>query len=114
VDQLDRGLARKLTLVCAPAGLGKTSVLADWSQQCAPGVGWLSLDAGDNDPVRFWRYIVAALDRVRPGVTARVDPLLGSPGLASFEGLVTQVINELAAEPDELLRRGSGGVVTFG
>jgi ATP/maltotriose-dependent transcriptional regulator MalT len=103
VDRLDDGLARKLTLVCAPAGFGKTSVLADWCQRRAARVGWLSLDGGDNDPVRFWRHVVAALDRVRPGIAARVAPLLGSPGLASFDGLVTTVINELAAEPDELL-----------
>lgn len=103
VDQLTAGLARRLTLVCAPAGFGKTSVLAEWSQQRAPRVGWVSLDPGDNDPVRFWRYVVAALDLGRPGLAARVAPLLGVPGQASFDGLVTTVVNEVAAEPDELL-----------
>jgi LuxR family transcriptional regulator, maltose regulon positive regulatory protein len=103
VDRLDDGLARKLTLVSAPAGFGKTSLLADWSQRRASHVGWLSLDAGDNDPVRFWRHVAAALDRARPGIAGRVAPLLGSPGLASFEALVTTLVNELAAEPDERL-----------
>ena len=56
VDRLDDGLARELTLICAPAGFGKTSLLADWSQRNERRVGWLSLDAGDNDPVRFWRH----------------------------------------------------------
>jgi transposase len=99
----DGGLARSLTLVCAPAGFGKTPLLADWSQQRTQRVGWLSLDAGDNDPVRFWRHVVAALDGVRPGIVERVSPLLGPPAPASFEGLVTTVVNELAADPDELL-----------
>jgi LuxR family maltose regulon positive regulatory protein len=101
-DQLDQGLARTLTLVCAPAGFGKTSVLADWSQRHAPRVGWLSLDAGDNDPVRFWGHIAAALDQVRPGIAERAAPLLGSAP-TSYEGLVTTVVNELAGEPDDVV-----------
>jgi LuxR family transcriptional regulator, maltose regulon positive regulatory protein len=103
VDRLNRGRAASLTLVCAPAGFGKTSVLADWSRLHAPRVGWLSLDTGDNDPVRFWRHITAALNGLRPGIAARVAALLGSPGLVSFDGLVTTIVNELAADPDELL-----------
>ena len=101
-DQLDQGLARTLTLVCAPAGFGKTSVLADWSERHAPRVGWLSLDAGDNDPVRFWGHIAAALDQVRPGIAERAAPLLGSAP-TSYEGLVTTVVNELAGEPDDVV-----------
>jgi LuxR family maltose regulon positive regulatory protein len=68
-------------------------------------VAWLALDAGDNDPARFWRHVVAALDRVRPGLAGRVSPLLGPPSPRSFEGLVTAVINELPADPgpDEVL-----------
>jgi Cyclic nucleotide-binding domain len=61
VDRLDDGLARELTLISASAGFGKTSLLADWSQRGERRVGWLSLDAGDNDPVRFWRHAIAAL-----------------------------------------------------
>ena len=64
-------------------------------------MAWLSLDAGDNDPARFWRHAVAALDRVRPGIAERVGPLLGPPAPSSFEGLVTALINELAAQPGE-------------
>jgi LuxR family transcriptional regulator, maltose regulon positive regulatory protein len=101
-DQLDKGLARTLTLVCAPAGFGKTSVLADWSQRHAPRVGWLSLDAGDNDPVRFWGHVAAALDQVRPGMAERAAPLLGSAP-TSYEGLVTTVVNELAGEPGDVV-----------
>jgi LuxR family transcriptional regulator, maltose regulon positive regulatory protein len=100
---LDDGLARGLILVSAPAGSGKTALLAEWAPRRP--VAWLSLDAGDNDPVRFWRHAAAALDRVRPGIAGRALPLLGPPPPSSFEGLVTVLVNELAAEPDQ------GGVV---
>ena len=105
MQALDEGLARRLILVCAPAGFGKTALLADWARRGDRPVAWLSLDAGDNDPARFWRHAVAALDRARPGIGERVGALLGPPAPASFEGLVTALINELAAEPgqDELL-----------
>ena len=96
---LGEGLARGLVLVCAPAGFGKTVLLADWVRSGDRRVAWLSLDAGDNDPVRFWRHMVAALDRARPGIGERVAPLL-SPLPSSFDGLVTALINELA-EPGE-------------
>jgi LuxR family maltose regulon positive regulatory protein len=61
-------------------------------------VAWLSLDEGDNDPARFWRHVVAALDRARPGVAGRVGALLGPPAPPSFEPLLAALINELAAE----------------
>ncbi len=95
-QQLDAGLGRGLVLVCAPAGYGKTVLLADWAQRGPRLAAWLSLDAGDNDPARFWRHAIAALDRVRPGIGERVGPLLGPPAPQSFDGLVTTLINELA------------------
>ena len=105
VQALDEGLARRLILVGAPAGFGKTALLAGWARRGDRPVAWLSLDAGDNDPVRFWRHAVAALDRARPGIGERVGALLGPPAPASFAGLVTALINELAAAP------GDGGVL---
>ena len=101
VAALDEGLARGRVLVCAPAGFGKTALLADWARGDGRPVAWLGLDGGDSDPARFWRYAVAALDRARPGLAGRVGPL--PPG--SVEGLVTTLINELAADPgpDEVL-----------
>ena len=100
-ERLDAELGRGLVLVCAPAGYGKTVLLANWAQRAQFPVAWLSLDAGDNDPARFWRHAVAALDRVRPGVAGRVGPLLGPPAPPSFEPLVTALINELAAQPGD-------------
>ena len=101
VEALDEGLARRLILVCAPAGFGKTALLAHWARRGDHPVAWLSLDEADNDPVRFWRHAVAALDRAQPGIAERAGPLLGPPAPSSFEGLVTALINELAARPAE-------------
>jgi LuxR family transcriptional regulator, maltose regulon positive regulatory protein len=105
VQALSEGLARGRVLVCAPAGFGKTALLADWVCDGGRPVAWLGLDAGDSDPARFWRYVVAALDQARPGLAERVGPLLGPPSPRTFEGLVTALVNELAAQPgpDEVL-----------
>ena len=103
VQALEEGLARQLVLVCGPAGFGKTALLAHWAQSGGHPVAWLSLDAADNDPVRFWRHAVGALDRMCPGVGDGVGPLLSLPPSASFEGLVTALINELAAESGDKL-----------
>ncbi len=96
--RLDEGLVRGLILAAAPAGYGKTVLLADWARRGEFPAAWLSLDAGDNDPARFWRHAVAALDRARPGTGERVAPLLGPPAPTSFQGLVTALINDLAGE----------------
>jgi len=96
--RLDEGLAGGLILACAPAGYGKTALLADWARRGEHPLAWLSLDAGDNDPARFWRHAVAALDRSRPGIGDRVAPLLGQPAPSSFQGLITALINDLAGE----------------
>ena len=82
VQALGEGLARGRVLICAPAGFGKTSLLADWARGGGRPVAWLGLDAGDNDPARFWRYVVAALDQAQPRIAERLGPLLGPPGSA--------------------------------
>ena len=99
-QRLDEGTERGLVLACAPAGYGKTVLLAEWVRRSRHPVAWLSLDAGDNDPARFWRHAVAALDRVRPGISERMSPLLGPPPPPSFEPLVTALINEIAGQSD--------------
>src|SRR5689334_15987587 len=67
LDRLAEALTGGLTVVCAPAGFGKTALLADWARRSGRPVAWLSLDAGDNDPVRFWRHVAASLGGVREG-----------------------------------------------
>jgi LuxR family transcriptional regulator, maltose regulon positive regulatory protein len=102
-ERLTEATSLELVLVCTPAGFGKTSLLGDWARRSQRPVTWLSLDQGDNDPARFWRHVAAALDRVRPGVAEQLAGLLGPPTPPSFEGLVTALINELAAQPDQVL-----------
>ena len=73
VERLHRGLHRRLTLVAAPAGWGKTSLLAEWiADGGRAAVAWLSLDEDDNDPARFWAYVAAALRRAGLEVPGRV------------------------------------------
>ena len=68
LERLRAATGREFVLVCAPAGFGKSTLLAEWVKGDRRPVAWLSLDEGDNDPVRFWRHIAAAMDRARPGV----------------------------------------------
>jgi LuxR family maltose regulon positive regulatory protein len=77
---LQAGLQAKLCLLDAPAGFGKTTLLAQWSAAAGGGrVAWVSLDEGDNDPTRFWVYVVEALRTVEPGVgTAALQALRGA------------------------------------
>src|SRR5262249_40797840 len=99
--RLAEGIGRGLTVVGTPAGFGKTTMLGDWARRSGRPVAWLSLDAGDNAPARFWRYLAAALERVRPGTDAPVIALLRSAQRPPLEAVATAVINELTALPEE-------------
>jgi LuxR family maltose regulon positive regulatory protein len=103
LSQLDHARSRGLGLVSAPAGFGKTALLADWCRRVTTPVVWLSLDPGDNDPARFWRHVAAGFAEVRPDVARRVAPMLGSPDPMSFDGLVAALVNLLAADPRDVL-----------
>ena len=98
-QRLDERLAQGLVLVCAPAGYGKTVLLADWARRGRRPAAWLSLDAGDNDPARFWRHAVAALDRVVPGNRRAGRPAARPACPCRSRRLVTALINELPPSP---------------
>jgi LuxR family maltose regulon positive regulatory protein len=100
LDRLEEGAARELTLVSAPAGFGKTSLLGEWARHSPTPVTWLSLDDGDNDPVRFWRHLAAALDRVHQGVGEPITALLRGPQ-PPLEAVTIAAVNELATRPGE-------------
>jgi LuxR family transcriptional regulator, maltose regulon positive regulatory protein len=102
LERLTEGTAGALTLVCAPAGFGKTSLLGDWARRSQRPVVWLSLDGGDSDPARFWRYVAAALDELRPGVGQRVDALFQG-GQPPLEAVLTVLVNQLATEPEQVV-----------
>jgi LuxR family maltose regulon positive regulatory protein len=87
-----------LTLVSAPAGFGKTTVVAEWFAD-DPRTAWLSLDRRDDDPVVFWRYVVAALDTADPRAGAGAGALLGS-GPVPVEAVVATLLNDVAALDD--------------
>jgi len=68
IEQLNEGLVGKLTLISAPAGFGKTTLVSEWIASCGMPVAWLSLDKGDNDPARFISYLVKALQTIQTGI----------------------------------------------
>ena len=99
-ERLHRGLDSKLMLVSAPAGFGKTTLLAEWLDAPAGSgreraTAWLSLDQNDNDPATFWTYVVAALRTAMPGVGANTLALLQEAQPAPVRLLLTTLINEL-------------------
>jgi LuxR family transcriptional regulator, maltose regulon positive regulatory protein len=98
--RLDEGLrlGRRLTLVCAPPGFGKTTLLRDWADACRRRVVWLSVDEGDNDPATFVRYLLAGLGQVDERVAARCLGLQGTP-----QAQLVALINALAAAAGEVL-----------
>ena len=102
IQRLDQGMAREVVLVCTPAGFGKTTLLAGWAADARWPVAWLSLDPEDNDPARFWRYVVAALDRVAGGTSEHMLPLLSPPSVMSSRIVVTALVNQLQVAPEEL------------
>jgi LuxR family transcriptional regulator, maltose regulon positive regulatory protein len=96
---------RKLTLVCAPAGWGKSTLLSEWggSPDESRPFAWLSLDPADGDPVRFWSYAIGALRSVRPGFGAAPLDSLRAAGSDLVDVVVAPLINELAALPEPLV-----------
>ena len=96
IERLNAGLDRKLTLVSAPAGFGKTTLLSEWVDRCVRPVAWLSLDKGDNDLTRFLAYLIAALQTLHKDLGESILPLLQSPHPPSLEVLLARLINEIA------------------
>ena len=96
-DQIGRAASATLTLVSAPAGFGKTTVMTELaSRSDGARIAWLSLDAADNDPVTFWTYVIEAIDRAAPGlVTGARSSLTGAE--ISVDAVVTRLLNGLAA-----------------
>jgi LuxR family maltose regulon positive regulatory protein len=95
-ERLNEGLRRRLTLVSAPAGFGKTTLIAEWVGECGLPVAWLSLDEADGDPGRFLSYLVAAIRTVVPGAGEAVLGLLGAPQPPPVELALTPLVNDLA------------------
>ncbi len=124
LDRLQQGFQGKLTLICAPAGFGKSTLLSAWvaserletggwrlvgsspvssPQPPASRVAWLSLDAGDSDPTRFLTYLVAALQTIAPTIGTGVMAVLQGPQPPPAETILTALLNEMSALPDHVV-----------
>jgi len=114
IERLNEGLSsgRKLTLISASAGFGKTTLVSEWvagpwhlqpGQVCERPVAWLSLDEGDNDPACFLAYLVAALHTIAANIGAGVLAALQSSPPPSTASLLAALLNEIAALPDNFI-----------
>jgi LuxR family maltose regulon positive regulatory protein len=97
LELLDQGLNARLTLVSAPAGFGKTTLVSSWLAEGTFPTAWVSLDTGDNDPTRFVSYLIAALRKISPGVGVAAQAQLQSPQPPPLESVLTMLINALCA-----------------
>jgi LuxR family maltose regulon positive regulatory protein len=98
VALLDSGQQHQFTLLHAPAGFGKTTLVAQWIAHCQVPTAWLSLDSGDNDPVRFWSAVIAACQRLHPSVGREALELLSQVSFMAspLETALTSLLNDLA------------------
>jgi ATP/maltotriose-dependent transcriptional regulator MalT len=103
IERLNEGLHRKLTLISAPAGFGKTTLLSAWVEGIDRQVAWLSLDEGDSDPARFLTYLVAALQTIAPNIGEGVLGVLQSPQPLPIETILTALLNEITTIPDHFV-----------
>src|SRR4030088_3012116 len=100
IERLNEGLHRKLTLIAAPAGFGKTTLVSAWVAGCDRQVAWLSLDKGESDPTLFLTYLVAALRTIAPNIGVGVLSALQSPQPPPTASILTALLNEIPAIPD--------------
>src|SRR5437016_5852914 len=105
-ERLNAGTQLKLTLVSAPAGFGKTTLLAEWLS-AAPAdersTAWLSLDQTDNRPVSFWTYLISAVQKVEPRIGASAISLLQSPQPPPIEAVLPTLLNELSTISNDIV-----------
>ncbi len=104
IDLLEAEDMARLVLVAAPPGSGKTTLMAEWAEASrSQTFAWLSLDAGDDDPVQLWTGVIEALRTVRPGLGAEALAALEAPGTQLHEAVLPPLIDELAAAPGDPL-----------
>ena len=103
IERLQYVFSCPLTLVSAPAGFGKTTILAQWIAGNKPTipVAWVQLDEGDNDPVRFWDYIIASLKTLKPAAGETALTILHSAETYAIDMVLTSLLNDIAEIPSE-------------
>jgi LuxR family transcriptional regulator, maltose regulon positive regulatory protein len=104
IERLNEGLSmgRKLTLISAPAGFGKSTVVSEWIAGSGRPVAWLSLDEGDGDPARFLTYLIRALQNISSDLGMGLLDAFQSPQ-PPIESILTAILNEIAAVPDDFI-----------
>jgi LuxR family maltose regulon positive regulatory protein len=106
IERVSRGAESKLMLVSAPAGFGKTTLVAEWLASAPAGdlsAAWLSLDQADNQPSSFWPYVIAALRTVAPGIGTTALSLLQGPQPPPVETILATLLNDLRAVPNDIV-----------
>src|SRR6266480_5457457 len=103
IERLNEGLHRKLILISAPAGFGKTTLVSEWVEGIERPTAWLSLDEGDNDPTRFLTYLVAALQTIAAPIGEGVLGVLQSSQPPPPEAMLTALLNEITTLPDHFV-----------
>ena len=103
IEQLNGAIHRKLILISAPAGFGKTTLVSEWIAVCQRPVAWISLDEEDNDLVRFLAYLIAALQTIAANIGDRVLSVLQSPQPPPVETMLTTLLNEITTIPDNFV-----------
>ncbi|MDB5075178.1 MAG: ATP-dependent transcriptional regulator, partial [Chloroflexi bacterium] len=103
IERLNEGLHRKMTLISAPAGFGKTTLVSAWVEGIERPTAWLSLDEGDNDPARFLAYLVAALQTRAAHVGTWVLAALQAPQPPPTDAMLTALLNDISTLPDSFV-----------
>src|SRR6266704_1090543 len=103
LERLNEGLHRNLTLISAPAGFGKTTLVSEWVEGIERPTAWLSLDEGENDPARFLAYLVAALQTITANIGEGVLGMLQSSQPPPTEAILTALLNEITTLPDHFV-----------
>lgn len=103
MEQLEAGLSGKLTLISAPAGFGKSTLVSEWIMSSQQSAAWLSLDEGDRDPFDFLTYVVAALNTIAPHIGEEMARLLQSPQPPPIQSLIKILINKITAIDAEFI-----------
>jgi LuxR family maltose regulon positive regulatory protein len=102
-ERLDEALTRKLTLVSAPTGFGKSTLVADWLSANEFCTAWLALDQGDNDPVRFWAYLIAAFQTIHQEIGVEARQIVNAPRLRSTEPVSISLINDISLLSQDII-----------
>jgi len=103
IERLNEGLHHKLTLISAPAGFGKTTLISEWVADCEQPVAWLSLDEADSDPTRFLSYFIVVLQTIAANIGEGALGALQLPQPTLSEPVLTSLLNEVAAVSENFI-----------